>query len=250
MVSHEVDAAPDATESSADSSDSRRQSPRAGVVLQLMYRNAGHLLVSYCTNLSRGGLFVPSPEPLPAGTEITLELAIPGQATPAKIAAEVRWVRHFDAAEGPAGMGLSFEGVDKLLGDRIDGIVAQFAPLKIELVGHRPSAWTHIGALVRSLVTCETRERVIDRRKADALAEADLVIVDLDHGDASEGVELLRALRELDVPPPVIALCSERDTGLRARVTPIARVVLTPIEPSELRTCVLETVTQVRARPA
>jgi uncharacterized protein (TIGR02266 family) len=248
-VSHEVDddAATDAVQASADSSDSRRQSPRAGVVLKLQYRNAGHLLVSYCTNLSRGGLFVPSSEPLPAGTEITLELAIPGQSAPAKIAAEVRWVRHFDAAEGPAGMGLSFEAVDKLLGDRIDGIVSQFAPLRIELVGHRPSAWTHIGALVRSLVTCETRERVIDPRKADALAEADLVIVDLDHGDASEGVELLRALKTLAVPPPAIALCAEKDAALRSRVTRVARVVLTPIDPAELRTCVLETVTQVRA---
>jgi hypothetical protein len=34
---------------------------------------------------------------------------------------------------------------------------------------------------------------------------------------------------------------------LRSRVTRVARVVLTPIDPAELRTCVLETVTQVRA---
>lgn len=248
-MSHEVEAAKDEG-AGADSSDSRRQSPRAGVVLELQYRNAGHLLVSYCTNLSRGGLFVPCAEPLAAGTELTLELSIPGQSTPAEIAAEVRWVRHFDAVEGPAGMGLAFEGVDKLLGDRIDGIVAQFSPLKIELVGHRPSAWTHVGALVRSLVTCETRERVVDPRKAEALADADLVIVDLDHGDTVDGLELLRELRKLPEPPPAIALCSSRDPALRGRVTPIARVVLTPIDPAELRTCVLETVTQVRARPA
>lgn len=232
-----------------ESGAARRQSPRAGVVLQLQYRNAGHLLVSYCTNLSRGGLFVPSNDPLPPGTEITLELDIPGENAPTEITAEVRWVRHFDAAEGPAGMGLSFESVDGVLGDRIDGIVAQFAPMRVELVGHRPSAWVHIGALVRSLVTCETRERVIDPRKADALASADLVIVDLEHGEPDPGIELLRALRALDPPPPAIALCAEKDTALRSRVTRFARVVLTPLDPSELRTCVLETVTQVRARP-
>ena len=220
--------------------------PRAGVVLQLQYRSAGHLLVSYCTNLSRGGLFVPSDDPMPPGTQLTLELAIPGEDAPAEIAAEVRWIREFDAAEGPAGMGLAFEGIDKLLGDRIDGIVSQFAPLTIELVGNRSGAWGHVGALVRSLVTCDTRERVIDPRKAEALARADLVIVDLGK-DAEPGIQLLQALSELEPPPPAIALCSVRDPALRSRAARFARIVLTPIDPAELRTCVLETVTQVRA---
>ena len=75
----------------------RRSTPRVDVVLQLQYRSAGHLLVNYCTNLSRGGLFVPSTEPLPVGTQLQLELTVPGDATTTVLEGEVRWVRQFDA---------------------------------------------------------------------------------------------------------------------------------------------------------
>ena len=233
------------------SDEARRESPRAGVVLHLNYRNAGHLLASYCTNLSRGGLFVPSDDPLPPDSELTLQLSIPGETEPVSLTAKVRWVREFDAEQGPAGMGVKFEGVDELLGDRIDTLVASFTPMQIELVGERPQAWSHVAGLVRSLLTCQTRERVPDSAHADALADADLVIVDLEHGDAvEEGLELLETLAELESPPPTIALCPGRDADLRARAGKHARVVPSPIDPTELRTTVLESVTLVRAEPA
>ncbi|MBL4686727.1 MAG: TIGR02266 family protein, partial [Nannocystaceae bacterium] len=127
-----------------DEASRRRESGRASVVLQLEYRNAGHLLVSYCTNLSRGGLFIPSEQPEPAGTRLTLRLDVPGKAEPVSIEAEVRWVRAFDTDEGPTGMGLAFAAVDAILGDETDGIVAGFAPLRVELIGDRPAAWTHV----------------------------------------------------------------------------------------------------------
>jgi uncharacterized protein (TIGR02266 family) len=231
-----------------DEEVARRSAPRAGVVLQLQYRNAGHLLVSYCTNLSRGGVFVPSSDPLPPDSELTLQLAVPGESEPVELQAKVRWVREFDAAQGPAGMGVQFEGIDALLGDRIDSLVASFTPMKIELCGDRPQAWGHIAGLVRSLVTCETRERVIDPHKAASLAGADLVIVDLEHGDAAEpGLQLLAALAQLDPPPPAVALCPGRDAELRARAGKLARVVTSPLDPAELRVTVLDSVTLVRA---
>lgn len=229
----------------------RRETPRAGVVLNLQYRNAGHLLASYCTNLSRGGLFVPSDEPLPPDSELTLQLQIPGEDEPVSLAAKVRWVREFDAQEGPAGMGVKFEDVDELLGDRIDTLVSSFIPMRIELCGERPQAWGHVNGLVRSLLTCQTRERVPDATKVDALADADLVIVDLEHGESADGgLKLLEALAGLDAAPPTIALCPGKDADLRARAGKHARVVPSPIDPTELRTTVLESVTRVRARPA
>jgi lipoprotein-anchoring transpeptidase ErfK/SrfK len=45
------------------------RAPRVGMVLEVRYRNAGQFLVSYCTNLSRGGLFVSTREPETIGTD-------------------------------------------------------------------------------------------------------------------------------------------------------------------------------------
>jgi uncharacterized protein (TIGR02266 family) len=222
----------------------RRRNPRAAVVLQLQYRNAGHLLVSYCTNLSRGGLFVPTLEPLPAGTQLTLELSIPGETEPAELQAEVRWVRHFDAAEGPAGMGLRFEDVDGVLGDRIDGIVAEFTPLQIHIVGNQPAVRAHVAAQLRSLVSCETTEHEVDPRLAGVFADADLVVIDIDSAP-DDALTLLAGLSRLRPPPPRVALCDARDVSRRSRAQRLARVVPTPVDVEQLRTCVLETVTQV-----
>ncbi|MEM6996660.1 MAG: TIGR02266 family protein [Myxococcota bacterium] len=230
----------------ADDPSRRRQSERADIVLQLEYRNAGHLLVSYCTNLSRGGLFIPTAEPQPAGTRLTLRLDVPGKDEPVSIDAEVRWVRAFNTDEGPAGMGLAFASVDSVLGDQIDGIVARFAPLQVELVGDRPAAWTHVAAQLRSLVTCETRERTLDDDGGEPLDGADLVIVDLDSAP-TRGLELLRELSALSRPPPRVGLCAAQDMSLAGRAARHARVVRTPVDGSELRSAVLECVSRVHA---
>lgn len=236
----------DETDSEAEGRK-RRTSVRAGLVLALEYRNAGHLLVSYCTNLSRGGLFIPTKDPLEAGSPLTLSLDIPDHDEPAQLQAEVRWVRAFDTDEGPAGMGLAFSGIDRVLGDKIDGIVSHFEPLSVRLVGNRSHGWSHVSGQIKSLVTCELAEDAVSLELADDLAEADLVVVDVDSAP-DEAVELLQALSSLERPPPRVALCSESDVEHFGRVSRHARTVRTPVDSGELRTSVLETVSQVYAR--
>jgi uncharacterized protein (TIGR02266 family) len=229
-------------------SEPRRRDERAGVVVQLEYRSASHLLVSYCTNLSRGGLFVPSADPLPPGTRLSLSLTVPGDTTPIELQAEVRWVRQFDALEGPAGMGIAFEDIDEVLGDRVDAIVAQFVPLRVDLVGDGAAVLDQVASIVRTLVSCETRER----STADALAnvedvaKSDLVIVEVAL-DPEPALALLRRLAGRPHGPPRLALCDSRGDVL-SRCIHLARVVGMPIDPAELREGVLETVAQVDAR--
>jgi len=224
-----------------------RRSTRAGVVLQLEYRSASHLLVSYCTNLSRGGLFVPSPDPLAPGTKLSMTLSIPGDTRSIDLQAEVRWVRQFDAAEGPAGMGLAFDGIDRVLGDRIDDLVKQFEPLRIDLVGESSQLLTSVATMIRPLVSCETyaRRTDVEPDTIAQLAAADLVVVEIGH-DAGPAIELLRRLAALPHPPPRLALCDGRHEAW-ARVVGLARIVQTPVDPGELRTCVLESVAQVES---
>lgn len=229
-----------------DAAASRRKDPRASLVLPLEYRNAGHLLVSYCTNLSRGGLFLPTPEPLERGESLTLSLRIPGRERPVSIEARVRWARTEDAPSGPAGMGVAFNDVDGILGDTIDAIVARFVPLRVELVGARPAAWHHVAALTRSLLTCETREHRLAPELAPVLHGADLVIVDLERYP-ERGLMVLEELGALERPPPRIALCPGRDDELRPKAAALARVVPTPVDNRELRQQVLEAVSEVHA---
>lgn len=218
-----------------------------GLVLPLEYRSAGHLLVSYCTNLSKGGLFLPTPEPLAQGESLTLSLHIPGRDRPVAIDARVRWVRPTDSARGPAGMGVSFHDVDGVMGDTIDAIVSRFAPLRVDLVGARPAAWHHVAALVRALLTCETHEHRLAPQLDETLREADLVIVDLERFP-ERGIQVLEELGALPRPPPRIALCPGRDEALRPKAAALARVVLTPVDNVELRHQVLEAVSEVHAR--
>ncbi|MEM7158272.1 MAG: TIGR02266 family protein [Myxococcota bacterium] len=226
---------------------SRRKDPRVSQVLPLEYRNAGHLLVSYCTNLSRGGVFLPTPDPLPPGEALTLSLRVPGHDKPVQLHARVRWVRSTDSERGPAGMGLSFKNVDAVLGDTIDSIVSGFLPLRVDLVGARPAAWHHVAALVRALLTCETHEHPLSPDLAPSLGDADLVIVDLERYP-EQGIVVLEGLSSLPRPPPRIALCPGRDEMLRSKAGVLARVVPTPADNGELRQQVLEAVSEVHAR--
>lgn len=221
------------------------RAPRVGIVLEVKYRNAGQFLVSYCTNLSRGGLFVSTRAPEPVGTELVLSLRVPGRTLPVALKARVRWNRAEDNAEGPAGMGLAFADVDAVLGEHIDHLVAAASPLHIDLVGRNQHAAAHLHALLRSLVTCETRRLALEPRVEEKIKNPDLVVVDVD-GHPRNGLALLQTLHHRPERPPALALCSTRDPEILERVETYARVVPTPVDKRELQLKVLETLGQVQ----
>jgi uncharacterized protein (TIGR02266 family) len=214
------------------------------MVLEVRYRNAGQFLVSYCTNLSRGGLFVSTAEPAAVGETITLALRVPGRSAPARIRSTVRWVRAHADESGPAGMGVSFDDVDVVLGDHIDRLVTHAAKLRIDIAGTAEHATTHLDALVRSLLTCETRRLSLDGWADGLLDRTDLLIVDVD-GNPDLALALLA--RVAGTGTPTLALCSARNLPRRRAAGVYARVVPTPIDSEELQTCVLETLGSVRA---
>jgi uncharacterized protein (TIGR02266 family) len=221
------------------------RAPRVGMVLEVRYRNAGQFLVSYCTNLSRGGLFISTPNPEPVGTTILLSLRVPGRAVPVSMTAIVRWNRLEETAEGPSGMGLNFADIDAMLGDHIDRLVSRATPLKIDLVGRSDHAGAHLHALLRSLITCETRTLALRPGVEATIDHSDLVVVDVD-GHPRNGLALLEALHHREEKVPAVALCAERDGELRARASRYAAVVPTPVDKRELQRRVLETLGQVQ----
>ncbi|TPV95633.1 MAG: TIGR02266 family protein [Myxococcales bacterium FL481] len=229
-------------------SHSSRTSPRIGTVLEVQYRNAGQFLVSYCTNLSRGGLFVSTPTPTPAGKLLTLSLQIPGREEPARLSARVCWTRAEADDYGPAGMGLKFEQLDEVIGAQIDALVAEMKPLKLILIGRAASAWSHMAAMLSSMAYCTPR--IVDVGQADAamLRSADLLIVDITN-DPDATVTLLERLAGIsDVTvTPAIALCGASAADSLVRASRLASVIRLPADTLELQGRILEALGRVCA---
>ncbi|MCP4134034.1 MAG: PilZ domain-containing protein [bacterium] len=62
-------------------------------------------------DVSDGGLFISTPEPLKEGTEIDLILHIPGEGT-TEIKGTVKWAREDETEDLKSGMGIEFSGDD------------------------------------------------------------------------------------------------------------------------------------------
>ncbi|MCF8061031.1 MAG: TIGR02266 family protein [Deltaproteobacteria bacterium] len=87
-----------------------RRGPRAQRTLSLAFRDRNAFVKAYSTNISSGGLFVRTRNPLPKGERFVLKLQLPGVPDPLKIECEVAWSRAAGGETGgeSAGMGLKF----------------------------------------------------------------------------------------------------------------------------------------------
>ena len=227
------------------SEDFPNRSPRVAAPLEVRFRTTGQFLVSYCLNLSRGGLFVTTERPLPVGALVTLDFHVPGLPERAQLEARVRWVRDRPDESGPPGMGLQIERIDEVLGDHIDQIVARATPIRIDLVGRADRAWRHMEALVRSLVTCDTRRHAMHPGVEQHIAGADLLLLDVDAAPQT-AIAILHALGNLQDGPPALALCDPKASGVRSTASKLARIVDTPVDRDALQKAVLETLSQAR----
>lgn len=135
---------------SAPPSD-RRQSPRASVSLQVEYQKLNAFFSDYTKNISHGGLFVATEDPLPVGTVFELRLLIPKLPVSMALCGEVMWQKRKGAPspEGipedhEEGMGIRFlydskeqraaitETVEQLMKESLGTHLTQ------KLMGHRP----------------------------------------------------------------------------------------------------------------
>ena len=96
---------------SASEYDDRRQSPRESVELVVRYQRMNAFFADYVKNISRGGTFVATEEPLPIDTEFTFSLAVPELGEPLSLRAKVMWTTPPAVATKvhPAGMGIRFQ---------------------------------------------------------------------------------------------------------------------------------------------
>src|SRR5262249_37753275 len=191
---------------------------RVPLAIEVEYRTAGAFLVSYSSNLSKGGVFLDTPSPAPEGTELTLRFTIPPSEV-IEVRGRVKWVRP-DATEGqPAGMGVEFEHLDARHGDVIDGIVSRFRGLRVVVLAKSAHARQFLGRAVRSILAAADVVEVTDADAAEHVFadDPDLAVIDLDDS-AADGLLTVRLAKNAPRHPvPVIVTSRDDDAHVRAR---------------------------------
>lgn len=88
----------------------KRQAERLPIRMLVEYESSEDFLIDYTANMSIGGMFIQTGNPLPVGTRFRLRFRIPGRPDPVDTVGEVCWVLTPDEAGCmQPGMGVRFE---------------------------------------------------------------------------------------------------------------------------------------------
>jgi type IV pilus assembly protein PilZ len=88
----------------------KRISTRVPIRVLVEYQSIDDFLADYTSNLSLGGMFIQTQQPLDLGTRFRLRLRVPGRPRPVETFGTVRWVVPDDGTPGVIpGMGVQFD---------------------------------------------------------------------------------------------------------------------------------------------
>ena len=226
-----------------------RRLPRLPISVEVAYRTAGAFLMSYSINLSKGGIFLESPEPLPVGEHVSLRFDVPGVG-PLEVEGVVAWVRSGSQDGLPDGMGIQFDALDQRYGEVIDELVRGFVGLTVLVIAASPDRLALIGRYVRSIITCEIVEATNASVAEVALEQGpDLVVVDLDV-NPEMGLRSIRAAKvraeAMAHATPVILLAGDHRVRQAGKTSGADEALATPPSYHELQAAVIRTL----SRPA
>ena len=116
-------------------SSEKRKSQRHDLRIRMDYRNegGGDFLFEYTRNISKGGIFIETREPLPVGSRVEMRFQPPGTEQSLEIAGSVAWVNPYrpgsDDNPNP-GMGIQFEELQEEDKDLLAQVVRAIAYLE------------------------------------------------------------------------------------------------------------------------
>ncbi|MES1158191.1 MAG: hypothetical protein ABUL67_03730 [Haliangium ochraceum] len=222
-------------------SDRAHAGTRAAVrMLDLRYPSAGAFLIAYSTRLSRGELFVETPEPLPVGSRAVLRLHAPG-APSLEVEGNVTWARLVAIGPGqPAGMGITLASSIEEHGAVIDELVFRHARPQIVIASAEAAPRAVLARYLRSILSCDLVPADLRPEESPLSEQIDLAVVDLD-SEPEWGARVIRTLRQHSATAgvPVIALAQRERDRVRAAMLDVDEVLTTPPVFSELRSTVL-----------
>ncbi|HZH02725.1 MAG TPA: TIGR02266 family protein, partial [Myxococcaceae bacterium] len=106
--------------------------------LLVAYRTVDGFITDWAVNISRGGIFINTRNPLSVGTTVRLIISLPDAAFPFDLTGRVIRVNEFDnAANQVPGMGIEFVDVDEEKRSRIEHFVERLRQDLPEAVGKR-----------------------------------------------------------------------------------------------------------------
>ena len=107
----------------------RRKHPRIPIKLRVKYRSAKDFFEDYSGNISAGGMFIRTREPVEYGTKVLLEFVLPEiPMTVRGLGEVVRVVREGVSQEEPGGMGIKFLKFDAGSEESIKKFISRQAP--------------------------------------------------------------------------------------------------------------------------
>ena len=102
----------------------KRNGIRAPIEIRVEYRTVGSFLSDWVVNISRGGMFIHTQNPLKIGASVRLVFSLPGMPFMFDVNAEVKWsqTEPSERQELP-GMGVEFVQIDERVQKRIEAYV-------------------------------------------------------------------------------------------------------------------------------
>lgn len=114
-----------------------RKAERLQHELLVAYRTVDGFITDWAVNISRGGIFINTRNPLPVGSEVRLIISLPDAAFPFDLNGRVIRVQpHDPQSDQMSGMGIEFMGVDEDKRARLERFVDR---LRAELPDDRPA---------------------------------------------------------------------------------------------------------------
>lgn len=117
---------------------SHRQSIRVSSHFEVSVMDAAHMKKLYIKNISGGGFYIESPQPLEVGTKIDLRLSLPNSKNPLELKVEVAWSNPKGVGELPPGMGVKFLNLQAEDRNRIQALIDASLEKAIEKKVKRP----------------------------------------------------------------------------------------------------------------
>jgi type IV pilus assembly protein PilZ len=189
--------------------------------VRVKYRTASSFLVAYSVNLSRGGLFLETPDPAEVGSEVSLQFEVPNSG-PIQVRGTVSWRRDKEDSAGPAGIGVEFAPVLDDLSLLIDQLVGDFTSgqlgINILIVSSDRQDLSTLKRMVKSIIGSAQVVSAPDPHVAAALLEDELELAIIDgDGDQDGAMSALAAATSASPPVPVILLSSDAELRDQAK---------------------------------
>ena len=99
-----------------------RKSPRINKKIKSEVVSEDHVSFSSSVDLSQGGIFISTPEPLGNGSNVKLTIVIPGNEE-LEVQGIVKWVRADESDKGRAGMGIEFVNISGEVSKKLENLI-------------------------------------------------------------------------------------------------------------------------------